>query len=52
MEASGPTFGDVLDLSLVSETLSKSPTARGVRIHDLSQGEVSMEVQVARFVVR
>lgn len=45
MEGKGPTFCDVLDLSLVSETLSKSPAARGVWIHGLSQGEGSMEIQ-------
>ena len=45
MEASNPTFRDVLDLSLVSEALSKSPAARRVWIHGLSQGEGLVETQ-------
>jgi len=39
------TFCDVLDLPLVPKTLSKSPAARRVWIHDLSRGESSVGIQ-------
>jgi len=45
MEANSQTFCDVLDLTLVSEALSKSPAARRVRIHGLSQDESLTGIQ-------